>query len=250
MKYLLLLLPLTASAQCVTPVDTMVAGECNYVIESPPILPGQTITRCYALISESDNFNPGYMLVQTPACGPLAYQNLSYEVFSEDCSTSIASGSIFPIPVNPTAYLPDTSVNYIACFTYTAVCELTATCPTYGFSPLPIRLLSFSGKAVGDMVQLKWVTGSEAAASHFILRRSTDLHEWKNVWVVAAKGFSYTPIEYSAVDRVPVSGAAYYRLTEVDLDGSQSTFDMIAVYYNGGTPTKITDYFNVLGQEK
>ena len=250
MKYLFLLLPLSVSSQCVFPTDTVHADGCSYIVEVPHIMPGETVTRCYVLESESDNFHPGYVLVQTPSCGPQAYFGLSYEVFSEDCSTSMGSGTIFPVSINPTLYLPDTSVNYVACFTYTAVCELTATCPTYDFSPLPVEMLSFYGDQVGQGIELRWSTGSEHGSSHFVIRTSTDCFLWQSVGIVSAAGYSPSMTSYSAVDRSPVSGVNYYSITEVDTDGTQETFRTIAVYFAGESPTQDFLYwYSLNGQQ-
>lgn len=244
MKHLLFLLPLSASAQCYIPTDTIFADGCNYVVEAPHILPGETVTRCYVFIPESDNLYPGYILVQTPSCGPISYGSLSYEVFSADCSTTIGAGEIFPTAINPTVYIPDTSVNYITCFTFTAVCELSAICATYSYSPLPINLLWFAGDVEGQGVRLKWATGSESGSSHFIVRTSTDLVRWESVWVLPASGFSYTERQYNALDQSPVNGVNYYSLVEVDMDGSQETFRTIAVYYDGEENPSFIYWYN------
>ncbi len=218
--------------QCATPSDTIVAGTCEYTLEDPHIQPGETVTRCFTLISESDNVTPGYVFVQTPACGPAAYVNLSYAVYSSDCSTTIGTGNIFPFPSNPTTFLPDTSVDYVLCLTWTALCELSAFCPTYDFSPLPVELLAFGWDVVGKTIALKWTTGSETGSSHFILRRSADLVEWKQIGIIGASGYSQGLREYSMTDQVPMRGVNYYRLIEVDLDGASSSYDVIAVYFD------------------
>jgi hypothetical protein len=237
-KYLLLLLPLTASAQCVTSTDTLVSNSCEYIDAIPAILPGDTYTHCWVLVSESDNVQPGFLLVQSPGCGAVAYSSLSYEIWNEQCDSLYGEGVLWPFPQqNPTAYLPDTSINYLMCATWVAGCIQDAFCMAYQFSPLPVTLLSFAGEQVGTGVSLKWATGSEHGSSHFIIRKSVDCSLWESVWIVPAAGESQQLREYTATDRSPVSGVNYYSITEVDANGEQETFRTIAVMFNGSSPT-------------
>jgi len=191
-------------------------------------MPGDVVTRCWTMIPESDNAHPGYINIQSPSCGPIAYNYLSYAIFSGDCSTLVAQGDIWPTVTNPYAYLPDPGP-YNICFTWEAACQQDAVCATYQYSPLPVELLSFAGEASGTTITLMWATGSESSSSHFRVQRSQDLSSWKLVGLVGAKGNSLSISNYQLTDRSPVFGVNYYRLTEVSTTGSLTDHNAIAV---------------------
>lgn len=85
---------------------------------------------------------------------------------------------------------------------------------------LPVTLLSFAAKPAGDRVQLNWSTTSEKDASHFIVERSDNLGEFTFVDQVSAKGTTDQRQYYGVVDHQPLPGNNYYRLRQVDRDGT------------------------------
>ena len=116
--------------------------------------------------------------------------------------------------------------------------------------PLPVTLLSFTAKPEGDRVQLAWATTSERNADHFVVERSADLREYASVGEVAAKGTTDARQYYGLTDTNPLPGANYYRLRQIDRDGTAQTFkpvsalietdDAIAVVYpNPADPARI-----------
>ena len=116
--------------------------------------------------------------------------------------------------------------------------------------PLPVTLLSFTAKPEGDRVQLAWATTSERDADRFVVERSTDLREYVSVGEVAAKGTTDTRQYYGLTDTNPLPGNNYYRLRQIDRDGTNYTFkpvsaviaveDVVAVVYpNPADPARI-----------
>lgn len=93
---------------------------------------------------------------------------------------------------------------------------------------LPVSLLSFTAKPAGDRVQLNWATTSEQNASHFIVERSADLGEYTFIDQVSAKGTTDSRQYYGVVDRQPLPGNNYYRLRQVDRDGTTYMFKPVA----------------------
>lgn len=219
--------------QCVSTTDTLFSGGCIYVDAEPPIQPGQTFTHCWVLVSESDNVQPGFVFVQSPGCAAIAYSQLDYTIWNEGCDSLYASGHLWPFPqVNPTAYLPDTSINYLLCQTWVAECTQIGFCLTYYSSPLPVTLLSFDGEASATGVVLRWSTGSESGSRYFTVWRSVDASRWSQVGLVKAAGWSYSERSYSLVDEFPAQGVMYYLLQQTDLDGSEQRFRTIAVNWH------------------
>lgn len=81
---------------------------------------------------------------------------------------------------------------------------------------LPITLLSFEAELINDVVELNWITGSEENNDHFIIQRSDDALEWKNIGVVKAAGNSSIQNSYRFKDYSPINGLNYYRLKQYD----------------------------------
>jgi hypothetical protein len=96
---------------------------------------------------------------------------------------------------------------------------------------LPIRLGSFlCTDWGGGSVRIAWETLSEIGTYGFNVQRSTDDRlTWNMVPSSFRQGAGTTnePHDYVVVDRVPVGGVAWYRLEEIDLDGSISYSDPV-----------------------
>jgi hypothetical protein len=84
---------------------------------------------------------------------------------------------------------------------------------------LPITLQSFSGQAIKEMNQLKWVTSAEMNSSHFELQRSENGMQFTKIAIINAAGNSSIPQYYEYADRGQLPANSYYRLKQVDLDG-------------------------------
>ncbi|MBL7953289.1 MAG: T9SS type A sorting domain-containing protein [Flavobacteriales bacterium] len=87
-------------------------------------------------------------------------------------------------------------------------------------TPLPVRLLSFSGECIGDHAQLFWSTASEENSDHFRVERTDDLVAWSSVGEIPAAGESTTTLQYRVDDPLPLTTTTYYRLAQVDEDAS------------------------------
>ncbi|TXK52846.1 DUF11 domain-containing protein [Pontibacter qinzhouensis] len=85
---------------------------------------------------------------------------------------------------------------------------------------LPVTLISFSGSAQKDGVQLRWATATEKDNAYFEVQRSTDGKNFQTIGKVAGKGNSSVRINYAYIDAKPVSGTVFYRLKQVDFDGA------------------------------
>jgi hypothetical protein len=100
-------------------------------------------------------------------------------------------------------------------------------------SPLPIQLASFTGSVVnGTTILLRWVTLSEINNYGFFVQRHRSEEptfiELPNSFV-PGHGTTIVPQYYSFTDSSAVPGALYYRLKQVDLDGTVHYTDAIRV---------------------
>lgn len=93
-----------------------------------------------------------------------------------------------------------------------------------GSNPLPVELLSFSGGCSEGVVSLNWQTASEQNSAYFSISRSEDGYNWNELAQIGAAGFSNELINYSHQD-YPHSPLNYYRLTQIDFDGTAEIFD-------------------------
>ncbi|MFK7970683.1 MAG: T9SS type A sorting domain-containing protein, partial [Bacteroidia bacterium] len=100
-----------------------------------------------------------------------------------------------------------------------------------GSSSLPVTWVSFSAKKVNDIaVELDWVTSGESNNAHFIVEKSVDLESFSALSQVEAQ--NETGLQsYQHVDRSTMEQRNYYRLKQVDQDGSFSYSSVIEVAF-------------------
>jgi hypothetical protein len=87
-------------------------------------------------------------------------------------------------------------------------------------NPLPVELLMFSAAKSDDGVNLNWSTASEKNNDYFEVQRSSDGYTFSTISKINGAGNSNTYLHYHTMDRKPISGLNYYRLKQVDYDGS------------------------------
>ncbi|KXX68492.1 T9SS type A sorting domain-containing protein [Flammeovirga sp. SJP92] len=95
-------------------------------------------------------------------------------------------------------------------------------------SDLPVELTYFQASSKEESVFLEWETATEVNASHFDVERSSDRKNWDKLGTLQASGNSQTSTTYQFEDEVPLS-SAYYRLKQVDFDGSYTYYGSILV---------------------
>ena len=117
-------------------------------------------------------------------------------------------------------------------------------------NPLPIELAAFNANCAHNSVKVNWTTASENGNNYFVLERSADLITWDIVATVPShNGNSNTIQQYSYDDHV-YGGTYYYRLNQVDINGSPTTYPPITLTCAGGDadPAIVNAYQNGDGQ--
>jgi uncharacterized repeat protein (TIGR01451 family) len=103
--------------------------------------------------------------------------------------------------------------------------------------PLPVNLKYFAAQKQENDVALTWETAMEINNDRFEIERSTDGKSFETIGTVASAGNSSETTHYSFADRQAAlsnTGALYYRLHQIDLDG-KSDYSMIrSVVLNRG----------------
>lgn len=87
---------------------------------------------------------------------------------------------------------------------------------------LPIELLDFLVLSQEDQVYLKWISALEINNQFYAIERSRDVINWETIYEVHGQGNSNDYISYSYTDLQPIPGISYYRLRQMDFDGSQT----------------------------
>lgn len=96
---------------------------------------------------------------------------------------------------------------------------------------LPVELISFTGKLDNGTILIEWETASELNNSHFILEKMGQDEDFYEICRLDGKGTISSPTSYQFRDH-NIYGSNFYRLNQVDFDGTLSTYDVIAIYDN------------------
>jgi len=91
-------------------------------------------------------------------------------------------------------------------------------------SPLPVELskfnVSFSNHNNQKLVDINWITQSEKNNDYFIVERSINGIDYKNIGEIKGAGNSSAKLSYNFKDFLAIEGEVnYYRLKQVDFDG-------------------------------
>ncbi len=97
-------------------------------------------------------------------------------------------------------------------------------------APLPVVLTAFQGKATPAGVALSWQTASEHNSAYFVVERTdSSVAGFRAVGRVVGAGTSSLARSYQFVDATPLAPRGYYRLRQVDRDGTTTFSPVIAV---------------------
>jgi len=143
-----------------------------------------------------------------------------------------------------------------------------------GNSVVPVELVSFSANVIDNSVTLNWITATELNNHGFEIEYSINNQDFSKIGFVPGSGTTSEMKSYSFVVQNISAGVQYYRLKQVDFNGSSTIYNSIEVtgpmpdnfilYQNHPNPfnpsTTISFYlsveadvtiklFNMLGQE-
>jgi hypothetical protein len=110
-------------------------------------------------------------------------------------------------------------------------------------NPLDVTLQGFSVKSEDKYNVLNWKTAAEKNNNYFDIQRSVNGQDWAEIGQVKGSGTTNIAQSYTIVDKNPISGINYYRLKQVDYDGSFS-FSAIVSVVNKGDKRELGIYPN------
>jgi hypothetical protein len=98
---------------------------------------------------------------------------------------------------------------------------------------LPIILLQFNATKNNNQVDVVWLTGAEINNDYFVIERSQDGINFLPIQTIKGAGNSSSVIHYSHTDNQPLPGTSYYRLHQVDYDGTKTYSPIQSVNFEG-----------------
>lgn len=110
-------------------------------------------------------------------------------------------------------------------------------CTLGGNVDLPVELSEWTATSVPAGVELEWATETETDADYFEIYHSTNATDYASIARTSAAGTSVVRTEYRLLHDAPGAGTNYYRLEQVDFDGTRHRFDLRSVSWEGEAGT-------------
>ncbi|TKC00339.1 FG-GAP-like repeat-containing protein [Pedobacter cryophilus] len=110
---------------------------------------------------------------------------------------------------------------------------------------LPVSLIDYQAKIQNNKsVLLSWTTISEQNNQGFEILKSTDGKIFSKTSFIKGNGNSSSKNQYSFTDLFPVKGENYYKLVQIDLDGTKTVLGIKAVNFSFDDGSEIKIYPN------
>jgi len=94
---------------------------------------------------------------------------------------------------------------------------------------LPVELISFTAEAENQRVILKWTTATELNNMGFEVQRKVAESDFATIGFIRGEGTTTNQREYSYIDRDLVDGKYFYRLKQIDYNGTYEYTNAIEV---------------------
>jgi hypothetical protein len=117
---------------------------------------------------------------------------------------------------------------------------------------LPVELSRFNASSCNNSICLFWTTDAESNCDHFDIQRSTDGIYFENILNVPSKslnGYSFYKLNYEVSDNTSPRGINYYRLKQVDKDGSYMYSTILSIQKDGKKAADLVVYPNISNGE-
>ncbi len=187
----------------------------NAVTSSPTVPSGGTATVDVA------NTNNGF---QYQLKDNVTNANASPAVNSSANGSTVSLSST-PINANSNFYVQVTDI--------TRPTNCTSRLSASIFVALPVSLLWLRAQPGAGGVDLDWATATETENDYFLIQRGSDGQAFSDIGRVAGAKNSSVVRTYRFTDPQPLSGHAYYRLKQVDLDEKFSYSQVVSVRQPG-----------------
>lgn len=95
-------------------------------------------------------------------------------------------------------------------------------------NPLPVTLTYLNADCTDNGVEVKWQTASENNSDFYAVERSLDGQNWNEIAAKTAAGNSTILLNYSIIDEDRMAGTRYYRLNQLDKNGTSVVYGPIS----------------------
>lgn len=230
-------------------------GSMNPVTSPPPdyawllangycyaITPSKNFSVCYTFTSTGTaiNLNSGY---SSTGCGSISFSGFNLYTCSPGC-VLVGTGLSF------------TGLTPGQCYTwcYSGNCGgpgpgFSNICPYWqNVTVLPIELLSFDCYPKDRGIELQWTTSNEFNCKYYVIQKSLNAKVFEDLGYAPCYNTLKTH-SYAFLDTLIDNGALlYYRLKQVDYNGSYKFYPIIDCYISK-SDNEVIEYFNLLGQQ-
>lgn len=172
---------------------------------------GDAITGGGTVLANIDN--PGTSTISYTDFGANTSSTFCYRVYAYRYKTDDLNGNSY----NSARGRAYNTTNYV-----------TVNCVT---NPLPIQLTNFHVKKEINKSHIYWTTQTETNNDYFIVERSIDGEIFEEISKIKGAGNSNQTINYLITDYEPKKGVNYYRLKQVDFDGTYSYSEIKALTF-------------------
>ncbi len=101
------------------------------------------------------------------------------------------------------------------------------------YSVVPVELTSFTASSSESGIVLNWSTATEINNHGFEIQKSNDKKNWKVAGFVEGNGSSTNMNQYSYIDSSPANGRNYYRIKQLDYNGTFEIYGPVYVDFVG-----------------
>ena len=157
-------------------------------------------------------------------------------------ATGLSATNVAVVTASPTV---TTTYTVTGSVTATAPCSNTASVTVTVAAPLPVALTSFEATRMGSYPVITWSTASEQNSHYFEVERSVNGTDFTAIVRIAAQGNKARTSAYSYRDatEVPQANLLYYRLHQVDVDGT-AAYSSVRTVAMSSAPTDLIVFPN------
>jgi len=95
--------------------------------------------------------------------------------------------------------------------------------------PLPVEMVSFSGKCKNGIIELNWETSSEINNDYFEVQKSLNGTDFYSIGIIEGAGNSTTTLSYLFEDNTFTENSSFYRIKQTDFDGYSYYSEIISI---------------------
>jgi hypothetical protein len=108
---------------------------------------------------------------------------------------------------------------------------------------VPVELTSFNATVIANNIELKWHTATELNNSGFEIERKFSNSDWEKIDFVEGNGTTSEENDYSYTDKNIKNGKYFYRLKQLDYDGSFEYSKEVEIEFLGITEFSLSQNY-------